>query len=306
VKVTRWRLAVRVTATVLFASAPALGDVTKDQCIDANGKAQELRRSGKLSAAREQLRTCGNPSCPAIVRDDCARRLDELEKVQPTVVFEAKDAAGRDLTAVKVTVDGSLLAGSLDGTALAVDPGAHTFTFEVAGQPPVTQQFVMHEGESGRSERVVIGAGVSNVSPATLPASPSNGSEEPSVHAPQASSPGAGTTKRIIGFSTGGVGIALLGLGTYYEAIAFSRDHDSDTAAKSPNPNVRATTSGIYNQAVQAQTYAYVLGGIGLAAVAAGVVIVLTSERASENLPAISVAPTVRPGVGAIDISGTW
>jgi hypothetical protein len=48
-----------------------------------------------------------------MVRDDCTRRLDELDKAQPTIVFEAKDGAGRDLTAVQVTVDGKPLVESL-------------------------------------------------------------------------------------------------------------------------------------------------------------------------------------------------
>src|ERR1019366_931213 len=92
-------------AAAMLLSASAFADVTKEQCIDANGQAQELRREGKLAAAREQLRLCGNPKCPAMVRDDCAKRLDEVDKAQPTVAFTVKDATGADVTAVKVMVD---------------------------------------------------------------------------------------------------------------------------------------------------------------------------------------------------------
>jgi hypothetical protein len=59
-----------LAALLAFAAHPVLADMTKDQCIDANGKGQELRREGKLSEARDQLRACANAACPAMVRDD--------------------------------------------------------------------------------------------------------------------------------------------------------------------------------------------------------------------------------------------
>ena len=111
-----------------------------------------------------------------MVRDDCARRLDELGQVQPTIVFDAKDASGRDVAAVKVTVDGRPLAEKLDGAALAVDPGEHTFVFTVAGGALVTQTFVIREGQKARYERIVLGGPASGqqipVAPtAAIPAS---------------------------------------------------------------------------------------------------------------------------------------
>src|SRR5580698_7948568 len=131
---------------------------TKAQCIEANTRGQDLRRDGHLAAAREQLLACADAACPALVRSDCAHRLDELDAAQPTIVFEVEDAAGKDLTAVAVTVDGKPLADSLSGAALRVDPGARVFTFTVPGQPPVSESLVLREGERQRMERVTIGA----------------------------------------------------------------------------------------------------------------------------------------------------
>jgi hypothetical protein len=148
---------VAAPVAVASPSPPASGDVTKDQCVDANTKAQSLRRSSKLVATRAQLAICADPHCPAVVRDDCTQRLDDLERVQPTIVFDAKDGAGNDLSEVRVSMDGKPLVGRLDGTAVAVDPGPHAFTFEVSGQPSVTKGFVLKEGEKLRRERVVIG-----------------------------------------------------------------------------------------------------------------------------------------------------
>ncbi len=166
----RFRLAASTAAAtaLAFASGPALADLTKDQCIDANGKGQELRREGSFAAARVQLRQCATPSCPAMVRDDCTRRLDELESAQPTILFDVKDASGTDIIDVRVSVDGQPLVPRLNGKPVNVDPGAHEFTFEATGKPPVTERLLVSEGEIGRRERVIVGA-----APGGPPAAPS-------------------------------------------------------------------------------------------------------------------------------------
>jgi hypothetical protein len=149
-----------VLAALCLASATARADptLTKVQCIEANTRGQDLRRDSKLSGAREMFRSCAAVSCPALVRDDCARRLDEVDKVQPTVVFVTKDPSGKDVTGVKVAVDGKPRADWLDGTELQVDPGEHVFTFTAAGQPPLTVTLVLAAGEKSRREQVVVGA----------------------------------------------------------------------------------------------------------------------------------------------------
>ena len=122
----------RVVSSVLvlggvFAAFPAAAaDPTKEQCIAANDHAQEFRQAGKLSKAREQLVLCVAQSCPGPVREDCAQRLDEVDKAMPTIVFVVKDASGNDVSGVSVTMDGQPLAAKLTGAAVAVDPGSIT------------------------------------------------------------------------------------------------------------------------------------------------------------------------------------
>ena len=58
---------------------------------------------------------------------------------------------------MKVTMDGEVLTDHLDGNPLTVNPGSHEFTFATAGQPPVTQTFIVHASETGRRETIVVG-----------------------------------------------------------------------------------------------------------------------------------------------------
>ena len=274
-----------ILATSLCASS-AFADVTKDQCIDANTQAQSLRRDGKLGAAREQLRVCIDPGCPAIVRNDCTQRLDELDRVQPGVVFDVKDGAGHDLVAVKVSMDGKVLAEKLGGTALLADPGAHTFTFETAGGAPVTQTLVLREGEKARVEHIVI----------TLAPAPRTPLAALPVAAPPAQAQGgaASSPRRTIGIAGVAVGAAGLLVGAIAGGVAISKN--STLKRECPGGICMSATTprsdfDSYNTVTTVSTVGFVVGGV---LAAAGVVLIVTAPKA----PAASgsVSPVVGPG----------
>jgi hypothetical protein len=143
---------------VLAAASAHAAEPSKQQCLDANAKAQELRRAGRLREARVQLALCTASSCPAVVRGDCGQWLTEVDAALPSIVFEAKDGDGGDLSAVKVTMDGAALIEKLDGSPIAVDPGEHRFVFEASGKPRVEKRVVVSQGQKGRRERVTLGA----------------------------------------------------------------------------------------------------------------------------------------------------
>src|SRR5262245_14249497 len=106
---------------VLLAPSASFGapaEPAVDRCVNANTAAQSHRREGKFGAARAELVVCVDASCPALVRDDCVRRLDELDGAQPTIVFDAKDEEGRDVSEVTVEIDGRPFAERLDGIAV--------------------------------------------------------------------------------------------------------------------------------------------------------------------------------------------
>jgi hypothetical protein len=190
---------------------------SKQRCVDDNAAAQDLRRSGKFAAASERLRRCATPSCPTIVRDDCARRLDDLERVQPSVVFDVRDPSGGDVVAVRIRVDGTVLTARLEGTPLEVDPGPHVFTFEVSGQPVVTKDLVVREGEVGRHERVVVGQAQTLSSGSSGSAASGLTSELP--REAQARGPNA---RHVVGLSLAGAGAVSAVVGVVFGLAASS------------------------------------------------------------------------------------
>lgn len=284
-----WSVLVASVGLVSVPARPARADLTKDQCVEANTSAQRLRLAGKLGAARAELRLCADPSCPAIVRDDCTLRIDEVGVAQPTIVFDVKDATGGDVADAKVTMDGAVLPGRLDGTARMVDPGEHVFTFEVAGSLPVKRTFVIKEGEKQRRERIVVA-----VASAASPVAPS-------------SSPGLGT-QRIAGIALGGAGIAGVAVGAVFGALAASAwSKQQADCGSSPcsatghqsalNDHTTLTTDGAVS------TAAFIVGG---ALLAGGTVLFLTAPRRAPSGTGFQVSPGLGPHEATLGLRGTF
>jgi hypothetical protein len=123
---------------------------TKRACIDANEKAQVARKAGRLRDARAALVSCGADACPQAVRADCARMLVDVTASMPTLVVEARDAAGAETIEVRVLVDGALVAERLAGIEIDVDPGAHRLRFELRDGTSREQSLVLSEGDKRR------------------------------------------------------------------------------------------------------------------------------------------------------------
>jgi hypothetical protein len=138
-------------AAVLFGLASlAAAEPSSEACTSAYESNQQLRKDGKLVAAREPLLLCVQQACPDFVRPDCEKWLAEVERQTPTIVFAAKSADGRDLVDVRVFVDGVERTDSLDGRALGVDPGPHKLRFEHGDGPPREMSVVLAQGVKDR------------------------------------------------------------------------------------------------------------------------------------------------------------
>lgn len=253
-----------------------------DACIAANEAAVARKKADKLIEARKQLSVCASPSCPDVVRTSCERRLGEVGQAIPSLVVFATDAAGNDLTAVKVLIDGVAYADRLDGNAIELDPGEHELRFEVAGHPPTVKRVFMLEGERGRRESVVVG----------LP---------PAPPLPPGIVPGAGAepirpdggSRRTLGWIVGGVGAAALATGGVFGVFAI-RAHDSyeqQCGASIGAPAGSCNSQGVtgHDDAATKATISTVFFVVGGVAAAAGVTLVLTAPRS---------VTTARVGVG--------
>jgi len=216
--------------------------------------------------------------------------MGELNAAVPTVVFTVKTAAGDELAAVNVTMDGEAVADHLDGSALSLDPGSHQFTFDVAGQPPLTKTVILHEGEKNRRETIVLGpiAVPIAAAPAPLPAPPAGAAPSSGGHG-----------QRVAGFVVGGAGAAGIIVGSIFGGLTFSAWGSAHTACPT-NKNCDAQAVSDRSSSVTdgtVSTAAFIVGG---ALLAGGVALYLLAPKAHEATVGLMLSP------GALGFQGTF
>jgi hypothetical protein len=267
------------------------------ECLAANEQAITLREQHRLIAARETLLVCASATCHADIRDECNRQVAEVTASIPSIIFEAKDGNGNDLSVVKVTMDGKPFASELSGTAVSVDPGPHTFVFETEGQSPLEKKIVLVEGTRDRHETVVFGSAAVSRTP------------EPDRGPSDKSNGGNGTGQRIIGFSMMGLGVAGVVVGVVFELQRSNALRDRDAICPTgtcPNDQLgssQARVSELTSNANRDGTIGIVGFAAGGALLAGGLAVVLTAPSGSG---AVAVAPVVTRGFGGVAASGRF
>ena len=292
-------LAMGLCSTIgLFDLAARADD--KSVCIDASLDGQTQRDARKLTQARESFRACSREQCPSVVRRDCLVWLAAVEQDLPTVVFSAKDAAGHDLSSVKITADGKTLITRLDGQAVAMDPGTHALHFELEDGTSVDDEAIVQQGEKNKSISVVLKApAAAMVSPPPVPSDTAGPLAEASPSPVEAPPPkpraGAWTTA---GYVVGAAGLAGLALGTFFGVQAISSKSSADCVANRCDAAPLSQARGW----ATASTVALVAGGVLLAG---GAALVVLAPRSGAAKSAVTLAP-LGVGGGTIELQGRW
>ncbi|MDP9001049.1 MAG: hypothetical protein M3O46_13150, partial [Myxococcota bacterium] len=203
-----------VCALLSFAALQARAD-DKTTCLDAAARGQTLRDSHKLIEARESFRLCAQRQCPSVVQQDCAGWLDAVERSLATVVVTAKDTAGVDLVDVIVRLDGQPFVTRLDGSAVPVNPGRHTFHFQLADGTNLDQPMVVKEGEKNQSVAVVLKRPIAQPSSTVATTPGSTPTFGPNDHEASGAFP-----SKTVGWVLAGVGVVGMGIGTAFGLIA--------------------------------------------------------------------------------------
>jgi hypothetical protein len=299
------RPSIRILATSLsLALALSLGgagrasaEPSAADCLAASEASIKLDNEHRLRAENEQLLLCASAHCPVDVRNECVRRVDEVVAAIPTIIFEAKDQAGADVSAVTVTMDGEVLVTRLEGIPIQVDPGVHVFTFEVASQPVVRKSFVIRQGQQNRSELITFKGADAPPAAVSAPApvvslAPVSARREADVTV------GAQRTLAIVVASVGGV---ALGVGTVFGLQAMTKRDAADRACPTATC---ANQSGadMWHDARRSgdiSTAAFAVGGVALTS---AVILWLTGRPG----PVLTASAVARPDEASFALSGRW
>ncbi|APR80541.1 Hypothetical protein A7982_05888 [Minicystis rosea] len=168
---------VAAVVTCLSPSAAWAGDPPPDaaasvaQCVASHTAVQELRKKRLLLQARDALKGCLMPQCPALVRSDCYGWTDELEKETPSVIFNVTSQTTQIVDA-RILVDGAAVEPSASGNPLKLDPGRHTYSVQHAGYKALTREFVVFAGQRFLQLNIEIDPLVDPKAQAAAPAQP--------------------------------------------------------------------------------------------------------------------------------------
>jgi hypothetical protein len=243
-----------------------------DACLAAYEKSQQLKQEGKLSASREQLVQCVQPTCPSLVKKDCSQWLAELDASTPTIIVNARDAEGKDVLNVKVLVDGVVLVDQLDGKPHPIDPGVHVFRYEREGSEPIEESIVIQEHEKNR----VITAKIATPPQASV-ATRTN-TVEVTPRSP------------VLGYALLGVGVAG---GAVFGVLAASGQHDVNEMRNSCAPGCEQSR---VDSAKTKIIVANVSLGVGIIAAGVGTFMLLQPSKGGTGLQ-LGVRPVAGGGV---------
>jgi hypothetical protein len=306
------------SAALTLASAMLMGSLARAAespavvCLAASAASLKSDNEHRLRAERAELLTCAAAACPTDIRNECIRRVDEVNLALPTIIFEAKDDLGDDLSAVKVTMDAEVLTDRLDGIAIAVDPGIHNFTFETASRGTVRKQFVIRQGQKNRSELVMFAASAPRPavaapvapptpSPVVMNLSPSRVAAPP-LPLPQTDSSSSFGARKTVAIVAATLGVVGIGLGGVFGALARSKRDDAQKVCPTVCPDQDAVA--MWQDAKRAgtiSTVAFAAGGIGLVGAA---VLWLTAHPETPATPSAGV--NVGPGQVTMALRGRW
>ena len=286
-----------VLIAVLALTTPAAGEVSKEACLTAHSRGQDAHEQSKLSLARKLFLTCAQAGCPALVRDDCARAVDDLARMLPTLSFAARDRSGADLPDTAVYVDELLTATRLDdGKPYEVDPGKHVIKFVHGGTDHVVT-IVVGAGEKGRSVVATFGGAERSprdAGPLGVSRTPVTAGDRPARVSTRDPAPSRGGAKVVMALggiiAVGGGAIGVIGLAKVPSRCSFS----THECAASPGDPV----FGQAGSAVRITNVGLLTAAIGLTALTGGIVWYLTAEPRKKERRV--VAPWITPEAGGM------
>jgi tetratricopeptide (TPR) repeat protein len=252
------------------------GELNLGRCYEEWGKL--ARAYHAYVEAERQAKSANDPR---------AAKIHELvTNIEPQVPrLQIHVPAGADTTGLSVSVDGQPVPTSELDTAQLVDPGPKQVDYTAAG---VKKQKLVPVERGSTAEVTLDVPAAAKPEPVDKP----DTGEKPAPK-PVAETDVPGRTQRIAGIAVGAAGIVGVGVASYL-ALSARSDYNSALSADCMNMKNACNAAGLTatHDARSRANVATIVGGIGLAAIAGGVVLYLLAPDSDSNEHAFYVTPT--------------
>lgn len=254
-------------------------------CDEGQGRtATAWREFGDVAAESEKTNRADRVTMSRQHQKSLEGRLSHLE---------VDVASGAGLT---VRVDRVELPASSWGKPVAVDPGDHTVDAE--GPSAQSWHATVHVGADRDTKVVSVPALGATPAPTAVVSPPS---AEPATEPPSGERV---DRTRTIGWLVGGAGVAFVGAGAVFGALALG----SHGAATNLCPSSPCTNTTGVDDENRAKTQAWIADagiGLGVAALAVGAYLVFFRPHGSTPVAA-TIAPSVGPNGGGLGLRAAW
>ncbi len=213
-----------------------------------------------------------SPEAYAQAVETARSEVEEVRKRVPRLKLTLIGVSSGE--APQVSIDDRPTPAALLGVERPINPGMHHLAVHVAGQMRASRELSLVEAESYRVELDVRPAHPAEKAVVAAPA-PVNVEDPPN----QASSPSS--SLRTIGYVGLGVGALGLGIGTYTGIVALHHKSNLDDACK---PGCPASMAGDIDGFRSNRTVSWISYGVGIAAVATGVVLIMVGKPSQEHV----------------------
>jgi hypothetical protein len=227
--------------------------------------------------------------------------IESARSLEPKLSYLTVEVTPLPGVALDIKRDGKPISDALWNTAMPVDPGTHTVEASAAGKKPWSSSFDV--GEGPRRESVVVPAledAPVIVAAAAVPVAP----------APPEPLPATGpSTQKTVGWVLLGVGGAGLITGGVLALLARADDKDANAECRPDLIRLCNPAGKELGESAQAKaTWSGVTAGVGLAALGAGVTLLLTAPSASTQASsgAIALAAHLDADGGQLSLRHCW
>ncbi len=243
--------------------------------------------------------------------DERARALDPvLSRLTITVPAQAR------VEGLELRRDGVVIDPAVFGVPIPVDPGERRIEATAPGRKPWSQVLTVAAGSAQATLDVPVlepaepppaPIAAPEPKPAPAPAPVTAAPPPPSEAPPDATADAqSGAGQRTMGLVLAGAGAVGVGIGSFFGLRAIDRNAEAEKHC--PRGNRCDTRDGVEltDEAKDAASVSTIAFGLGLAALAGGIVIFATAPSANAPTSGLAVRVAGAPGFGSVRLGGTF
>lgn len=248
-------------------------------CYEKNGQTASAWATFKLAASLAAQK--GRTDYETTARQHVSS-LEPLLSMLTIVVPADVVVAG-----LVVTRDGSSVGNAEWGLAIPVDPGTHA----IEASAPKKKKWSSNAKVEGNAAKVQVSI-------------PALEDDDTGIRGGGGTS-GGGGSRRMIGLVVGGAGLVAIGVGSFFGLQAKSKQDDALTHCRT---DTLCTAEGVSlgSDAKSAATLSTIMFGVGLAAVATGIVLYVTAPSGASSPSTVAVRVSPGPRSMTMTLGATW